>query len=833
MASGNRNFRNGRGGKPWFRGRGTFRKKQFITRKSHDSESSEVSELVNSQPKISSLLPQSNCPYKGWRLYFNDGNYREQHPALEMIQLFENYFLDNWQCFKLDDICDRGSFTVDVEELLSDLNVKVKLPDLRNNLIINPEPIIRNLGIAMHQLISLEQEKKQLQTSVVDDDDDETPWINEISQMEKIRNIKRIHARVVNIGCRLPLCELKAIYIGKLVTINGTVVRVSDISPMVMKMPFKCGTCGIIQTVVFPEGKFTIPTSCTTRECRGRTFIPEDKSNLIETVDWQTIKIQEINDNSSDVGRVPRTVECEVHNDLVDSCVPGDIVNVTGIIKVSNCVDNSSRSNQDKCIFLLYIEANSICNIKGDVGNAPTTKNGLKAAGSIGMEFSQRDFSAIREIHEQDNLFRLIVHSLCPAIYGHEMIKAGLVLALFGGTQRFTKDEYRMPNRSNSHVLVVGDPGLGKSQMLKACANVSPRGVYVCGSTTTTAGLTVTLSKDVNGDSSLEAGALVFSDMGCCCVDEFDKMGQQQHALLEAMEQQTISIAKAGMSCTLPARTSILAAANPAEGHYNKAKTVSENLKISGALLSRFDLVFILMDKPDEEIDNRLTEHLIALHGNGGNQNNTIKQKIPVQNQIELDGDNSLSERLRLKAGDVIDPIPHSLLKKYIGYARQYVNPKLSPSAAKILQQFYIELRKNNDTIPITTRQLESLIRLSEARAKLELREEVTEEDAKDVVEIMKYSMMDTYSDEHGFLDFTRSQNGSGMSNRSMTMKLFQVLTKEAKRTNNSLFTVQSIRDITKEYNLQVTDLNVLLDSLNQHNYLLQKGPRIYQLQNL
>lgn len=161
----------------------------------------------------------------------------------------------------------------------------------------------------------------------------------------------------------------------------------------------------------------------------------------------------------------------------------------------------------------------------------------------------------------------------------------------------------------------MGDPGLGKSQMLQAAANLAPRGVYVCGNTTSTAGLTVSLSKETgSGDFALEAGALVLADQGCCCIDEFDKMGSQHNALLEAMEQQCVSLAKAGVVCSLPARTSILAAANPTGGHYNKAKTVSENLKMSSALLSRFDLVFILLDKPDEETDSILSEHVMALH---------------------------------------------------------------------------------------------------------------------------------------------------------------------------------------------------------------------------
>lgn len=448
---------------------------------------------------------------------------------------------------------------------------------------------------------------------------------------------------------------------------------------------------------------------------------------MTETIDWQTIKVQEImDDDQRESGRIPRTVECELTADLVDSCVPGDMVTVTGIVKATGTEENRNKSNKDKCMFLLYLHVNAVNNNKGGTGATEQTSG-------LAMEFSIKELYAIQEIQAQKNLFRLIVGSLCPSIYGHEMVKAGLVLGLFGGTQRYLNDKNRIPVRGNPHILVVGDPGLGKSQMLQAVSNVAPRGVYVCGNATSTSGLTVTLSKEgSSGDYSLEAGALVLGDQGCCCIDEFDKMGSQHQALLEAMEQQSISIAKAGVVCSLPARTSILAAANPVGGHYNKAKTVSENLKMGSALLSRFDLVFILLDKPDEEMDCMLSEHVMALHAGKKSAFGVVTARRRSREDSSSDedemrrqweADKPLSERLKIGRNEEFDAIPSQLLRKYVGYARTYVHPKLTPAAAEVLQNFYLDLRQQHhsaDSTPITTRQLESLIRITQKCSNIE-----------------------------------------------------------------------------------------------------------------
>uniref|UniRef100_A0A8C0W327 DNA helicase MCM8 n=1 Tax=Castor canadensis TaxID=51338 RepID=A0A8C0W327_CASCN len=777
------------------------------------------------QPLLQSTLHQF-IPYKGWKLYFSEV-YRDSSPFIEKIQAFEKFFTRHIDLYDKDEIERKGSILVDFKELTKDDEITNLISNIANELRDAPEKTLACMGLAIHQILTkdLERHAAELQAQEGLSSDGET-----------MVNVPHIYARVYNYEPLTQLKNVRANYYGKYIALRGTVVRVSNIKPLCTKMAFLCAACGEVQSFSLPDGKYSLPTKCPVPECHGKSFAPLRSSPLTVTMDWQSIKIQELmSDAQREAGRIPRTIECELVHDLVDSCVPGDTVTITGIVKVSNA-EEGSRNKNDKCMFLLYIEANSVSNSKGQ----KTIEDGCKH-GTL-MEFSLKDLYAIQEIQAEENLFKLIVNSLCPVIFGHELVKAGLALALFGGSQKYADDKNRIPIRGDPHILVVGDPGLGKSQMLQATCSVAPRGVYVCGNTTTTSGLTVTLSKDSSsGDFALEAGALVLGDQGICGIDEFDKMGNQHQALLEAMEQQSISLAKAGVVCSLPARTSIIAAANPVGGHYNKAKTVSENLKMGSALLSRFDLVFILLDTPNEQHDHLLSEHVIAIRA--GKQRavssatvtrmNTQDSNISV---LEVISEKPLSERLKVVPGETIDPIPHQLLRKYIGYARQYVYPRLSTEAAQVLQDFYLELRKQSQRLnssPITTRQLESLIRLTEARARLELREEATKEDAEDIVEIMKYSMLGTYSDEFGNLDFERSQHGSGMSNRSTAKRFISALNNIAERTYNNLFQFHQLRQIAKELNIQVADFENFIGSLNDQGYLLKKGPKVYQLQTM
>lgn len=714
--------------------------------------------------------------------------------------------------------------------------------------------------------------------------------------------LRPIAPRLVNYRPITRLTRLKADLIGKFVSIRGTVVRVCGVRPLVRRMEFCCSKCGSVVAKDLPDGKFDPPTSCESAGCRSKTFVPDRESAV--TVDYQRIKLQEIivdedepfersvsaqhpsshdrdesaphgEDGDSALlvftgslageGRVPRTVNVELMDDLVDTCAPGDVVVVSGIVKAISNESLEGRGSRAKGhgreagLLLLLVEANALENSR-QTGQPPLVDEehgaAVNAYNLVEVEdltstLTPADLRGVAEIASQPDALALLAYSICPSIYGHDHVKAGLLLGLLGGSSSpvaGTTKESVVATRADSHVLVVGDPGMGKSQMLRAAAAVAPRGVYVSGNTTSATGLTVTMSKDAHGEHSLEAGALVLADHGACCIDEFDKMAQQHAALLEAMEQQSISVAKAGVVCTLCARTSVLAAANPKTGTYRRDKTILENLSMGAPLLSRFDLVFLMIDRPDARRDELLASHVVDMHTAGPRgpsaRGDLCRSASGDAEIIHNDGANSQSHAAFTSVGDDAhrpfcqrlaeavarrreegQPVPPTLLRKYVSYARKYAQPRLTLGACRVLQRFYLELRRRGasaESTPITTRQLESMMRLAQARARVELRESVTELDARDIVSLMEESLMDTLTDDRGLLDLGRA---GGMSQSKVLKAFVEHLKRATHRRMSAFFTMDELRAEARVSGLsqQISDLGALLEKLSDHCYLLKK----------
>ncbi|KAG8191069.1 hypothetical protein JTE90_008383 [Oedothorax gibbosus] len=777
--------------------------------------------FMNSHQKVPNRYEKkakapANNSNSEWNLYVTEKYSPDDVTIINKLRVIESY-LSLFSEKLLIDSDKNKRFIIDVEDMLDqfDMNWEGFKIELENS----PEFIIGIFGLAMENQIK--------KNNIRDNTNSEIP-VDGI-----IHNItKKIIPRFTGLRNILSFQDLKTYNYGKFVTMMGIVVRTSDVKPYCTEIAFMCNKCQTIQVCMQEKGCYTTPNRCIGTECFSCSFKALLKSPLTQTIPWKTVRIQELNIYQSEGGRVPRTCECELMYDLTDTCIPGDVVLMSGVISLNNANEKKTTAGKDACAYVPYLSVNSVTCLKG--------KN-VESGGSLtdSLHFKPEDLNAIKQIHSEDNLFRLVVASLAPNIYGHELIKAGIVLGLFGGNESSKEDTLQFSTRENSHVLIVGDPGLGKSQMLLASSAVSPRGVYVCGNSTTTSGLTVTISKEAGGDNTLEAGALVLADQGHCCIDEFDKMMHQHSALLEAMEQQTISMAKSGVVCTLPARTSIIAMANPSGGHYNRSKTVSENLRIKGSLLSRFDLVFIIQDKPDQTFDSKMSEHVMGRHTDNPKNvtiNEYFSKSPPSISESLLSNNGKLSKNLQFKCNEIANHIPYKLLQKYISYARKFSQPKLPPEVCTLLQNFYLEMRshrKLNFSTPITTRQLESLVRLTKARARIELRSTCTNSDAEEVIEIMKYSMQDTFSDEFGNIDLDRSIHGSGMSKRSQAKKFMAHLTKVAVVKGDNHFHIAEMKDVASKLKISIDSFSSLLETLNDQGFLLKKGFQLYQIQTL
>ncbi|CAD7093672.1 unnamed protein product [Hermetia illucens] len=788
---------------------------------SHDQSTSTVSVSTSlcpvtvQEPPQSFFVEKSSTPYPGWQLYFPKNKYDATSPIVRKVEAIRSHFSRKSEYYDLAKIRKQFWFPLHLSHLTSDDAFCKKWPNFQQDLGENPDETLACIGLAMHRNVSEAPVQPGPSQSVS----------NSQFQFSSNSCLRTVRARIHGFGPAVNLRALKVNNYDRLVSVRGTVIRAGATQILCTWMAFACPNCNAEQSIRQPEGVFTAPSSCK-GGCRTRSNFTELLSSpYTRTEPFQTIRLQEsMLGGQYDSGRVPRSIEAELAEDLVDSVCPGDDITLTGILKVRP-QEEFQRKGQAS-MYKIYIRAVSLSNNKNTISNRKS-------------EFTEKDMEAIQLISKEPSPFRLLVNSLCPTIYGHEMVKAGLILGLFGGCA------FQPGKRTEAHVLVVGDPGVGKSQMLQACANVSPRGVFVCGNGSSSAGLTVTVRQE-RGGGSLEAGALVLADQGVCCIDEFDKMSSNHQSLLEVMEQQTVSVAKAGVLCSLPARTCVLAAANPSGGHYDRSKTVSENLKINPALLSRFDLVFILLDRPNAHLDSLLTAHIQALHSgtknspgapsNSGNSSfyGAMNRTLNTSTSSDSSCDKPLLERLRLAPNEKLDLLPHVLFQKYIAYARKNICPKLSTEAAHELKKFYLELRAVRpglDAIPVTTRQLEALIRLNQARARAELSTTATHRHALDVLEIVRHSLVDVFSTDEGVLQVQRNINGCGMSQASQVKKFLRFLQVRSNTSNKTVFELEELQEIATQAGV-AGGLTNILDSLNVQGFLLKKGQSIYKFIN-
>jgi replicative DNA helicase Mcm len=572
---------------------------------------------------------------------------------------------------------------------------------LAETLLSSPEEVLQTMEVALEESGLVSSPKIRL-TSIPS------------SQETRVRNIRAKH-------------------LNNLISIDGIVRQSSDVRPQVVNAKFECPACGTIISVLQIDKKFREPSRCSCGRKGQFRLVNKDM------VDAQRIVLEEAPESLTG-GEQPKRMAVFLKEDLVDPkmedrATPGSKVKIIGILKeVPVPLQTGALSTR----FDLAVEANNIIPMEETFDE---------------FDISEEDERQILELAADKDLFKKLIGSVAPSIYGYREIKQALILQLFGGVKKKRADGTE--TRGDVHILLVGDPGVAKSVCLKFMSSIAPKGRYVVGKSTSGAGITASVVKDefMRG-WALEAGAMVLSNKGTVCIDEIDKMSHEDRsAMHESLEQQTVTIAKANIQATLKAETSVLAAANPKLGRFEPFQVISQQIDMPPTLLNRFDVIFTLRDLPDRGKDEAIANHVLLEHKREG------KKQV-----IEKD-----------------------LLRKYIAYAKQKYQPILTDDAINELKKFYVDLRNAPTSspegvvkpIPISARQLDALIRLSEASAKMKLKKKVNKEDAKLAISILKYYLMQVgFDQETKTFDIDRIATGVSTSQRGKVILVREAISR-------------------------------------------------------
>lgn len=544
---------------------------------------------------------------------------------------------------------------------------------------------------------------------------------------------------------------LSSDFLGNMVAVEGIVTKVSLVRPKVVKSVHYCEATEKFHSREYRDGLSTsgLPTSTVypTRDDDGNVLTTE--FGLCVYKDHQTVSMQEMPERSPP-GQLPRSVDVVMEYDLVDRCKPGDRVQLVGIYKPLPATGGGATNG----IFRTVLLANHIRVLGKDLAQPTITES---------------DIQHIRELARgPQNIVDLLASSIAPSICGHEMIKKSLLLLLMGGVEKNLVNGMHI--RGDINMLMVGDPSTAKSQLLRFVLNIAPLAINTTGRGSSGVGLTAAVTTDETGERKLEAGAMVLADRGVVCIDEFDKMSEiDRVAIHEVMEQQTVTIAKAGIHATLNARCSVVAAANPVYGQYNRDRTPMQNIGLPDSLLSRFDVLFIVLDTVDNKVDKTIADHVLRMHRYRiSNQQDTMEVTDDFDSVLPNSNDDQDTpvyqkyDRLLHGTRGKKDIISTQFLKKFIYFAKSRFKPVLSDEAQELISSEYADLRSHEGqgSLPITARCLETMIRLACAHAKCRLSNVVNEEDALVACEIVEQAF--SHDDMHASRKRRGRRGGTG-----------------------------------------------------------------------
>lgn len=590
------------------------------------------------------------------------------------------------------------------------------------------------------------------------------------------------HVRFTNLpkekGYYVMVRELTTDFIGRMLSVDGVVNKIGDVLPKVQVGTFICVKCGERNHEPQPDRLLREPLKCSNCERRDFRF-DADNSTYI---DIQRLEIQESLEMLKG-GEQARRIEIWTEDDLTDNVTAGNTVLVTGILRL--------RPPQKKgSVYSKYIEANFIESIETEFED---------------IQITDEEKDEIIELSKDSKVFEKIVGSIAPSIYGYNEVKEAIALQLFGGRPgKVLPDGTKV--RPDIHLLLVGDPGVAKSRILLYVDQIAPKSIYVTGKGTTGAGLTATAEKDEFAEGSwvLRAGALVLAGGGIVAIDEFDKMEPgDRSAMHEAMEQQTISVAKAGIVTKFKANTSVLAASNPKYSRFDTYKPIAEQFDIPPTLISRFDLIFPIRDILDSETDRKIADQMLKMH-------QTAKEMEDIKPPIETD-----------------------IFRKYIAYARLNVHPVLSDDSAEKIKEYYVSIRarSHGGTAAATPRQLEALVRLAEASAKLRLDNTVTIDDVDHAISLTEFVLREiAYDEASGTFDIDRVVTDHPKSTRDRIRSVDKIIRELIVSSDDGLAQRGDILGRAIDANIERFEVEKIIDELKKKGDIYEPKHGRYKL---
>ena len=570
---------------------------------------------------------------------------------------------------------------------------------------------------------------------------------------------------------KISVRNIRSQNLGNLITVEGIVRQASDVRPQVVSAKFECPTCGNKLSILQLDQSFKEPTRCS---CGRKSNFKTLSKDL---VDAQRVVLEEAPE-ALDGGEQPKRLSIFLKEDLVDPLLekkttPGSKVRIMGPVKE---IPVFLKTGAQSRMYDLALEANFIEPMQETFEELDVTKEEEKK---------------IIDLAKDPNVLSRLVETIAPSIYGYKEIKTSLLLQLIGGTRKIMEDG--VIRRGDIHILLIGDPGSGKSQLLQFISKIAPKGRFVSGKGSSGAGLTASVVKDefLKG-WALEAGAMVLANGGVCAVDELDKMSHEDRsALHEALEQQTVTISKANIQATLRAETTVVAAANPKLGRFDPFAPIATQIDLPPSLINRFDLIFPIRDLPSKDVDTKIAEHVL----------NAYDKPEIIKTEIEPE-----------------------LFRKYISYAKQKIQPKLTEDAIEEIKNYYVDLRNKGSTsddeikpIPISARQLEALIRLAEASAKIRLSKKVLKKDAKLAISLIHFCLMQVgFDKETGQIDIDRISTGISASQRSKFVVIKEILVKLEEKTGSKTIPLEDISVEASEKGITEDQLEETIEKLKR-----------------